>query len=116
MFEYSNKVGISTGGNGRLGKTFAQFLADNGNIVHLLDIADDCDFISNNIFYHKIAEKNIFYHKLLDFPKKYSRLFTKITELFIKVNLFLKIFDLINCIRNKQTPTKRLKLNAGKKK
>ncbi|QKF67533.1 glucosamine-6-P synthase, glutaminase subunit PtmA [Arcobacter venerupis] len=58
MFDYTNKVGIITGGVGRLGKTFAQALSEKGNKVYLFDIADSCDFQSENIIYRKIDISN----------------------------------------------------------
>lgn len=58
MFEYKNKVGIITGGNGRLGKIFALTLAENGNKVHLFDIAKKCDFENDNITYHMVDISN----------------------------------------------------------
>lgn len=58
MFEYKNKVGIVTGGNGRLGKTFALALARSGNKVHIFDIAKYCDFEDVNIVYHMVDISN----------------------------------------------------------
>jgi NAD(P)-dependent dehydrogenase (short-subunit alcohol dehydrogenase family) len=54
MFDdLNNKVGIITGGNGRLGKTFAQGLAAR-NRIHLFDLQPDCDFAGGNIVYHQL--------------------------------------------------------------
>lgn len=54
MFEdLKNKVGIITGGNGRLGKTFARGLAA-GNRIHLFDLQPGCDFAGGNIVYHQL--------------------------------------------------------------
>ena len=63
MFEFKNKVGIITGGNGRLGKTFAKSLSSMGNKIHIFDISDNCSFVSENIIYHKTDitnEKDVF--------------------------------------------------------
>lgn len=51
MYEdIKNKVGIITGGNGRLGQTFAAAL-QNKNRVYLFDIHDKCLAQDENIFY-----------------------------------------------------------------
>ena len=63
MFEFKNKVGIITGGNGRLGKTFAESLSSMGNKIHIFDISDNYSFVSENIIYHKVDitnEKDVF--------------------------------------------------------
>ncbi len=63
MFEFKNKVGIITGGNGRLGKTFAEVLSCMGNKIHIFDISDNCSFAGKNIIYHKVDitnEKDVF--------------------------------------------------------
>ncbi len=54
MFQYKNKIGIITGGAGRLGKTFAQALAKKGNKIYLFDIVESCDFLNENIIYIKV--------------------------------------------------------------
>lgn len=58
MFNFTNKVGIITGGAGRLGKTFAKALASEGNKVYLFDIVNDCDFQTENIIYKKVDISN----------------------------------------------------------
>lgn len=58
MFDIKNKVGIITGGNGRLGKTFAEALVQCNVKVHLFDIADSCAFASDKIVYHKVDISN----------------------------------------------------------
>lgn len=58
MFNFTNKVGIITGGAGRLGKTFAEALSREGTKVYLFDIADDCDFQTENIIYTKLDISN----------------------------------------------------------
>jgi NAD(P)-dependent dehydrogenase (short-subunit alcohol dehydrogenase family) len=63
MISYANKVGIITGGNGRLGRTFAEALAKQSNVIYLFDIAGKCDFETNNIIYKKVNitnEKDVF--------------------------------------------------------
>lgn len=58
MFDIKNKVGIITGGHGRLGKTFAEALVQCNVKVHLFDIADSCAFESDKIVYHKVDISN----------------------------------------------------------
>jgi len=58
MFDIKNQVGIITGGNGRLGKTFAEALVQCNVKVHLFDIADSCAFASDKIVYHKVDISN----------------------------------------------------------
>lgn len=58
MFDIKNQVGIITGGNGRLGKTFAEALVQCNVKVHLFDIADSCAFASDKILYHKVDISN----------------------------------------------------------
>jgi len=58
MFKFENKVGIITGGNGKLGKTFAKTLSSMGNKVHIFDISEDCDFANENIIYHRVDITN----------------------------------------------------------
>ena len=58
MFDIKNQVGIITGGNGRLGKTFAEALVQCNVKVHLFDIADSCSFASDKIVYHKVDISN----------------------------------------------------------
>lgn len=58
MIKYKNKIGIITGGNGRLGKTFAEALAKEGNTVYLFDIVEKCDFETGNIIYKKVDISN----------------------------------------------------------
>lgn len=58
MFDVKNKVGIITGGNGRLGKTFAEALVKCNVKVHLFDIADSCAFANDKIVYHKVDISN----------------------------------------------------------
>lgn len=58
MFDIKNQVGIITGGNGRLGKTFAEALVQCNVKVHLFDIADSCAFESDKIVYHKVDISN----------------------------------------------------------
>lgn len=58
MFDIKNQVGIITGGNGRLGKTFAEALVQCNVKVHLFDISDSCAFASDKIVYHKVDISN----------------------------------------------------------
>ncbi len=54
MYEdIKNKVGIITGGNGRLGQTFAAAL-HNQNRIYLFDIHDKCVMQSENVFYYQL--------------------------------------------------------------
>lgn len=58
MFEYTHKVGIITGGAGRLGRAFAEALAGTNNKIYLFDISDTCDLENDNIIYKKVDISN----------------------------------------------------------
>ncbi len=54
MFDdLKNKVGIITGGNGRLGQTYALALASQSR-VHLFDLQETCSWAAGNICYRQV--------------------------------------------------------------
>lgn len=76
MFEYTNKVGIITGGLGKLGKTFSLALEKQGNKIYIFDINDNCDFSSENIIYVKvnIANELEIFSKVKEIYKKEKKI------------------------------------------
>ena len=58
MFDdVKDKVGIITGGNGRLGQTFAESLQLK-NRVYLFDIQEKCSILNERIFYYQVDITN----------------------------------------------------------